>query len=64
MRRRRSDRRWNPRTIARVRIAVGIWLLLLAAIAWRSGYWWGVLLVAPAVLHFYLAHRREHHAIR
>jgi hypothetical protein len=43
-----------------VRIAVGIWLLILAAILCGSGYWWGVLLLAPAALHFYLAYRVLH----
>jgi hypothetical protein len=40
-----------------VRIAVGVWLLILAAILGGSGHWWGVLLLAPAALHFYLAYR-------
>jgi hypothetical protein len=43
-----------------VRIAVGIWLIALAAIAWSDGYWWGLLLLAPAALHFYLAYRVTH----
>jgi hypothetical protein len=40
-----------------VRIGVGVWLLALGAILCGYGYWWGVLLVAPAALHFYLAYR-------
>ena len=53
------DRR-HPRLIARVRIGVGVWLLVLAAILCGYGYWWGVLLLAPAALHFYLAYRLLH----
>lgn len=43
--------------MAGVRIAVGLWLLALAVILLDGGYWWGVALVAPAALHFYLAYR-------
>lgn len=46
----------HRRAKARVRFGVGIWLLALAAYACYSGLWWGALLVAPAALHFYLAH--------
>jgi hypothetical protein len=46
--------------MGRVRVGVGIWLLFLAAILCGYGYWWGVLLVAPAALHFYLAYRLGH----
>jgi len=53
------DRR-HPRLIARVRIDVGVWLLVLAAILCGYGYWWEVLFLAPAVLHFYLAYRLLH----
>jgi hypothetical protein len=42
---------------ARVRFGVGIWLLAFAAYTCYSGLWWGVLLVAPAALHFYLGYR-------
>lgn len=41
----------------RVRVVVGIWLLVAGAISFGKGYWWGVLFVAPAALHFYLAYR-------
>lgn len=47
----------HPRSKATVRLGVGIWLLALAAYACYSGVWWGALLVAPALLHFYLAYR-------
>jgi hypothetical protein len=47
------------RAKARVRFGVGIWLLALAAYTCYSGLWWGVLLVAPAALHFYLGYRLQ-----
>ena len=50
------DRR-HPRFVVRVRVAVGVWLLILGAILLAGGYWWGVLMAAPAALHFYLAYR-------
>jgi hypothetical protein len=40
-----------------VRVVVGIWLLVAGAISCGEGYWWGVLFLAPAALHFYLAYR-------
>jgi len=48
--------------MARVRIAIGIWLLFVGAFLCGSGLWWGVLFVAPAGLHFYLAYRLQHSA--
>lgn len=50
----------HSRAKARVRFGVGIWLLALAGYACYSGLWWGVLLVAPAALHFYLGYRLLH----
>ena len=50
----------HRRAKAGVRFSVGVWLLALAAYACSSGYWWGVLLIAPAALHFYLAYRLQH----
>jgi hypothetical protein len=47
-------------TVVRVRFGVGIWLLCLAAYLGYSGSWWGVLFLAPAALHFYLAYRLHH----
>jgi uncharacterized protein (DUF58 family) len=49
----------HPRLVARVRVGVGLWLLILTAILYGSGNggWWGVLLVPAAALHFYLAYR-------
>ena len=52
--------RWNPRTVAGVRIAVAIWLMVLAGIFWSRGYDWGLALLAPAALHLWLAGRRLH----
>ena len=49
--------RRNPRTVAKVRIAVAIWLLVLAGIFWSRGYHWGAALLAPAALHLWLARR-------
>lgn len=48
-----------PQQVARVRIGVGIWLLVLTAILYGSGHGgrWGWLLVAGATLHFCLAYR-------
>ena len=45
-----------------VRIATGIWLVILTAIlyGYGRGGWWGVLLVPAAALHFYLAYRLTH----
>jgi hypothetical protein len=55
----RWERR-HPRLIVRLRVAIGIWLLVLGAILVGDGYWWGVVMVAPAALHFYLAYRLRH----
>jgi hypothetical protein len=55
----RWERR-HPRLIARVRVAIGIWLLVVGAILLSEGYRWGVVMVAPAALHFYLAYRLLH----
>jgi hypothetical protein len=55
--------RWERRhwrLIVRVRVAIGIWLLVAGAILLGERYWWGVLMVAPAALHFYLAYRLRH----
>jgi hypothetical protein len=47
----------HPRLVIRVRVATGIWLVIVAGILSYEGYWWGVVLLAPAALHFYLARR-------
>ncbi len=50
--------RWHPRQVACVRVAVGVWLLIVTAMLYGSGHGkWGWLLVPIAVLHFYLAYR-------
>jgi hypothetical protein len=48
-----------PQQVARVRVGVGIWLLLLTAVLYGSGHGgqWGWLLVVGAALHFALAYR-------
>jgi hypothetical protein len=48
-----------PRQVARVRVGVGVWLLLLTALLYGSGHGgqWGWLLAATAALHFCLAYR-------
>jgi hypothetical protein len=52
-------RSWSHQQIARVRVGVGIWLLLLTAILYRAGVGgpWEVVLIAFAALHFGLAYR-------
>ena len=49
----------HPLLIARVRIGVGVWLLILTVVLYGYGQsgWWGLLLVPAAALHFYLAYR-------
>jgi hypothetical protein len=47
----------SPRVVVWVRLGVGVWLLALGAFLCFSGTWWGVLFLAPAALHFYLAYR-------
>jgi hypothetical protein len=44
----------NPERLARVRIAIGIWLLVLTAILYASGHaaGWEWLLVLVAAVHF------------
>jgi hypothetical protein len=46
----------HRRAKGRVRSGVGTWLLALAAFPIYSGSWWGVLPIAPAVLHVYLGY--------
>ncbi len=50
----------HPRAVVAIRVVVGIWLLVAGAILCASDYWWGVLMVVPAALHFYLAYREDH----
>jgi hypothetical protein len=55
--------RWERRhwrLIVRVRVAIGIWLLVVGGILLSYGYWWGVLIFVAAALHFYFAYRLRH----
>lgn len=48
----------HPLLVARVRIGVGVWLLILTAVLYGRGQGgWAGLLVPVAALCFYLAHR-------
>ena len=47
--------RRDPQTVAWVRVAVAVWLLVLTGIFWTRGYHWGAALLAPAALHLWLA---------
>ena len=40
-----------------VRVLTGLWLVILTMILCHDGRWWGLALLAPAALHFYLAAR-------
>jgi hypothetical protein len=40
------------RLIVRVRVAIGIWLLIVGGILLSYGYWWGLLIFVAAALHF------------
>jgi hypothetical protein len=59
MRLRSSHDHHRHRAAAHVRFGVGLWLLALAVYLCDSGVWWGLLLVAPAALHFYLGYRLQ-----
>jgi hypothetical protein len=50
---------WSNQQVILVRVGVGIWLLILSAILYRTGAGglWELLLVAVATLHFGLAYR-------
>ena len=52
----------HARVMFPVRVAIGIWLVVLTAIlyGYGRGGWWGALLVPAAALHFYLAYRLRH----
>jgi hypothetical protein len=50
----------QPREVARLRVMVGVWLLVLTAIfavVYHGGAWWAWPLVLVAMLHFGLAYR-------
>ena len=52
----------HARVMFPVRIAIGIWLVILTTIlyGYGPGGWWGALLVPAAALHFCLAYRLRH----
>jgi hypothetical protein len=55
--------RWERRhwrLIVRMRVAIGIWLLVVGGILLSDGYRWGVLIFVAAALHFYFAYRLRH----
>jgi hypothetical protein len=67
----RSMPRWEKRhakSFAVVRLAVGVWLLVLTALlyGYHRSAWWAALLVPAAAAHFYWAyclvrlHREQH----
>jgi hypothetical protein len=47
----------RPRVWIWVRGLAGIWLMILAGILCWYGYWWGLVLVPAAALHFYFVLR-------
>jgi hypothetical protein len=57
-----SWERRHARVMAPVRVAIGIWLLVLTSIlyGYGRGGWWGALLLPSAALHFFLAYRLRH----
>jgi hypothetical protein len=50
------ERSHHPRVWLEVRLAVGVWLLILTALLCEVGQWWALVLLAPAALHFYFAY--------
>ena len=56
----------HARLMLPVRVASGVWLVILTTILYGShrGGLWGVLLVPAATLHFYLAYRLATHLER
>jgi len=51
------EERHHPGLWIWVRVLVGIWLLILAGILCQGDRWWGLALLLPAALHFFLALR-------
>jgi hypothetical protein len=52
--------RRTPRTVAGIRVGVGVWLLAVTTILCADGYWLGLVILVPAALHFWLAYRALH----
>jgi hypothetical protein len=47
----------HRRVLICLRVGIGVWLLIVTAILCNRGYWWGLVILAPAAAHFYLAQR-------
>jgi hypothetical protein len=47
----------HRRMVICLRIGIGVWLLVVMAILCNHGDWWGLVILAPAAAHFYLAQR-------
>ncbi|MHB1808243.1 MAG: hypothetical protein ACYCU0_02980 [Solirubrobacteraceae bacterium] len=47
----------HPGPIVLVRVLVGLWLIILTIVLCQYVTLWGLLLLLPAALHFYLAYR-------
>jgi hypothetical protein len=47
----------HRRVVICLRIGIGVWLLIVTAILCNGGYWWGLVILAPAAAHLYLAQR-------
>jgi hypothetical protein len=50
----------HPRPWIGVRVVSGIWLVILTGIMCKYGYWWGLALLAPAVLLFLSVYHLTH----
>jgi len=51
------EERHHPVLWIWVRVLAGIWLVILTGMLCQYGRWWGLALLVPAALHFYLALR-------
>ncbi|MHB1570313.1 MAG: hypothetical protein ACYC0H_14060 [Solirubrobacteraceae bacterium] len=46
----------HSHAVITIRVISGVWLVILSGILCAIGYRWGLVLLLPAGLHFYLAH--------
>ena len=46
----------HSHAVITIRVISGVWLVILSGILCAVGYPWGLVLLLPAGLHFYLAH--------
>jgi hypothetical protein len=46
----------HSHAVITIRVISGIWLVVLSGILCTIGYWWGLVLLLVAALHFYLAY--------